>query len=68
MPNHELCRANLGSRERLNQINEAARHNQARFQEGEESIAVEEPYQVFSRPNRLGVRLDMSIVSREVGR
>ena len=29
---------------------------------------MDEPYQVFSRPNRLGVRLDMSIVSREVGR
>jgi hypothetical protein len=31
MPNHELCRANLGSRETLNQINEATRHNQRDF-------------------------------------
>jgi hypothetical protein len=31
MPNHELCRANLGSRERFNQIKEAARHNQRDF-------------------------------------
>jgi hypothetical protein len=31
MPNHELCRPNLGSRERLNQIDEATRHNQRDF-------------------------------------
>ena len=66
MPNHELCRANLGSRETLNQINEATRHNQRDFKRARR-VAADGPYQVFSRLNRLGVRLDKSIVSREVG-
>jgi hypothetical protein len=31
MPNHELCRADLSSRERRSQIDGATRHNQSDF-------------------------------------
>jgi hypothetical protein len=67
MPNYELCRANLGFRERLNQINEATRHNQRDFKRASRATPRTSHIRFFSRPNRLGVGLDKSIVSREVG-